>query len=182
MRSCLAASHCGLCCSRSSRGSSRESARLRRPARHDGRHRRLWDVEGARRHNLSAYFRSDHVLGWATIGLSVMATQASAITFLSMPGQAYESGMGFVQNYFGLPIALIIVAAVFPADLPPAACLHGLRIPRPPVRPETRLLGAGLFLLQRGLPPASRSMPRPSSSRPCSAGGWMQPSSSPACS
>ena len=47
------------------------------------------------------------------IGLSVMATQASAITFLSTPGQGYESGLGFVQNYFGVPFALIIIAAVF---------------------------------------------------------------------
>src|SRR6202171_5010638 len=48
-----------------------------------------------------------------TIGLSVMATQASAITFLSIPGQGFESGIGFVQNYFGLPLALIIVSGVF---------------------------------------------------------------------
>ena len=75
-------------------------------------------------------------LAGRTIGLSVMATQASAITFLSTPGQAYESGLGFVQNYFGLPLALIIVAAVFLPDLPPAECLHGLRIPRAPVRFE----------------------------------------------
>lgn len=47
---------------------------------------------------------------WATIGLSIMATQASAITFLSTPGQAYESGMGFVQFYFGLPIAMILIS------------------------------------------------------------------------
>ena len=65
------------------------------------------------RHNLSDYLRSDHVVGWGTIGLSVMATQASAITFLSTPGQAFESGLGFVQNYFGLPLALVIVATVF---------------------------------------------------------------------
>ena len=49
-------------------------------------------------------------LPWWTIGLSVMATQASAITFLSTPGQAYESGMGFVQFYFGLPLAMIIIS------------------------------------------------------------------------
>ena len=46
---------------------------------------------------------------WRTIGLSVMATQAGPITFLSMPGQAYENGMSFVQNYFGQPFALIAV-------------------------------------------------------------------------
>jgi Na+/proline symporter len=109
----------------------------------------VWETRG--RKNLSAYFRSAHTLGWGTVGLSVMATQASAITFLSMPGQAYESGLGFVQNYFGLPIALIIVAAVF---LPIYRRLNvytayeylGHRFDS-----KTRLLGAGLFLLQRGL-------------------------------
>ena len=50
---------------------------------------------------------------WWTIGLSVMATQASAITFLSTPGQAYHDGMGFVQFYFGLPIAMVIICMVF---------------------------------------------------------------------
>ena len=53
-----------------------------------------------------AYLRSGRDIKWWTIGLSIMATQASAITFLSMPGQAYEDGMGFVQFYFGLPIAM----------------------------------------------------------------------------
>ena len=50
---------------------------------------------------------------WVTIGLSIMATQASAITFLSTPGQAYESGMGFIQFYFGLPIAMILISVFF---------------------------------------------------------------------
>ena len=50
---------------------------------------------------------------WPTIGLSIMATQASAITFLSVPGQAYEDGMRFVQFYFGLPLAMVIISAVF---------------------------------------------------------------------
>ncbi|MEZ4473726.1 MAG: sodium:solute symporter [bacterium] len=52
-------------------------------------------------------------LRWPTIGLSIMATQASAITFLSVPGQAYEDGMRFVQFYFGLPIAMVIICVVF---------------------------------------------------------------------
>ena len=50
---------------------------------------------------------------WWTVGLSVMATQASAITFLSTPGQAFSDGMGFVQFYFGLPIAMVIICLVF---------------------------------------------------------------------
>ena len=101
--------------------------------------------------SLNTYMRGDAAIGWGTIGLSVMATQASAITFLSIPGQGFESGIGFVQNYFGLPLALIIVCAVF---LPMYRRLNvytayeflGQRFDK-----KTRLLGAGLFLLQRGL-------------------------------
>jgi solute:Na+ symporter, SSS family len=101
--------------------------------------------------SLNTYLKGSQSTGWGTIGLSVMATQASAITFLSIPGQGFESGIGFVQNYFGLPLALIIVCAVF---LPMYRRLGvytayeflGRRFDR-----KTRLLGAGLFLLQRGL-------------------------------
>jgi SSS family solute:Na+ symporter len=101
--------------------------------------------------NLNTYLRGKPSTGWGTIGLSVMATQASAITYLSIPGQGFESGIGFVQNYFGLPLALIIVCAVF---LPMYRRLNvytayqflGERFDE-----KTRLLGAGLFLLQRGL-------------------------------
>lgn len=60
--------------------------------------------------NLEGYLKGNNSENWATIGLSIMATQASAITFLSTPGQAYESGMGFVQFYFGLPLAMIIIS------------------------------------------------------------------------
>lgn len=60
--------------------------------------------------NLESYLKGNNTENWITIGLSIMATQASAITFLSTPGQAYESGMGFVQFYFGLPLAMIIIS------------------------------------------------------------------------
>jgi solute:Na+ symporter, SSS family len=101
--------------------------------------------------SLNTYLRGNAAAGWGTIGISVMATQASAITFLSIPGQGFESGIGFVQNYFGLPLALIVVCAVF---LPMYRKLNvytayeflGQRFDE-----KTRLLGAGLFLLQRGL-------------------------------
>ena len=97
------------------------------------------------------FFKANRTAGWITIGLSAMATQAGPITFISMPGLAYETGMGFVQNYFGLPLALIVVSVVF---LPLYQRLHvdtayeflGWRFDA-----KTRLLGAGLFLLQRGL-------------------------------
>ena len=80
-----------------------------------------------------------------------MATQASAITFLSTPGQGYEGGLGFVQNYFGAPVRAHPDRGGLPAHLPPAQGLHGLRIPGQRFDGKTRLLGAALFLLQRGL-------------------------------
>ncbi len=109
----------------------------------------VWRTRHVR--SLNTYLRGDAAIGWGTIGLSVMATQASAITFLSIPGQGFESGIGFVQNYFGMPVALIIVCAVF---LPMYRRLNvytayqflGQRFDE-----KTRLLGAGLFLVQRGL-------------------------------
>ena len=101
--------------------------------------------------SLDTYLRGRRSHGWGTIGVSVMATQASAITYLSIPGQGFESGIGFVQNYFGLPLALIIVCAVFLPmyrrfDVYTAYEFLGRRFDE-----KTRLLGAGLFLLQRGL-------------------------------
>ncbi|MFT6500428.1 MAG: Na+/proline symporter [Crocinitomicaceae bacterium] len=63
--------------------------------------------------NLESYLKGNNSENWATIGLSIMATQASAITFLSTPGQGYESGMGFVQFYFGLPLAMILISIFF---------------------------------------------------------------------
>ena len=109
----------------------------------------VWQTRG--RQELSYYLKGDRRTGWAAIGLSVMATQASAVTFLSMPGQGYQDGLGFVQNYFGAPLALILIAAVF---LPMYRRLNvytayeylGRRFDA-----KTRLLGAALFLLQRGL-------------------------------
>jgi SSS family solute:Na+ symporter len=101
--------------------------------------------------SLNTYLKGSPSTGWGTIGLSVMATQASAITYLSIPGQGFESGIGFVQNYFGLPLALIIVCAVFlpmyrQLSVYTAYEFLGRRFDR-----KTRLLAAGLFLLQRGL-------------------------------
>src|SRR5262244_1129164 len=71
----------------------------------------VWKTWGIR--SVDVYLRGGADTRWLTIGLSIMATQASAITFLSTPGQGYESGIGFVQNYFGAPLALIMVSAVF---------------------------------------------------------------------
>ena len=109
----------------------------------------MWRTRGQR--DLRTYLKGRGDTGWLTIGLSVMATQASAITFLSVPGQGYRDGLGFVQNYFGAPFALIVISVVF---LPLYRRLNvytayeylGRRFDA-----KTRLLGAGFFLLQRGL-------------------------------
>lgn len=100
---------------------------------------------------LDTYLRGDERIGWGTIGLSVMATQASAITFLSTPGQGFQSGLGFVQNYFGLPLALIIVAAVFLPIYRHLKVYTAYEYLGKRFDGKTRLLGAALFLLQRGL-------------------------------
>ena len=102
-------------------------------------------------HDLGHYLRGDSSIRWGTIGLSVMATQASAITFLSTPGQAYESGMGFLQNYFGLPFALIVVCAVFIPIYHRLKVVTAYEYLGQRFDQKTRLLGAFLFLLQRGL-------------------------------
>src|ERR1700733_13189105 len=62
-------------------------------------------------HTADVYLRGGGDMKWYTIGLSIMATQASAITFLSTPGQAYEDGMGFIQFYFGVPVAMVLLSA-----------------------------------------------------------------------
>lgn len=100
---------------------------------------------------LDTYLKGDQRIGWGTIGLSVMATQASAITFLSTPGQGFESGLGFVQNYFGLPLALIIVAGVFLPIYRRLKVYTAYEYLGKRFDGKTRLLGAALFLLQRGL-------------------------------
>lgn len=109
----------------------------------------MWQTRG--RGSLKTYLRGNAATGWGTIGLSVMATQASAITFLSTPGQAYESGLGFVQNYFGMPLALILIAAVFVPIYRRLKVYTAYEYLGRRFDNKTRLLGAGLFLLQRGL-------------------------------
>ncbi len=101
--------------------------------------------------NIKSYLQGDKDMKWVTIGLSVMATQASAITFISTPGQAFESGMGFVQNYFGLPLALIIVSAVFIPLYYKLNIFTAYEFLESRFDLKTRLLAAFLFLFQRGL-------------------------------
>ena len=101
--------------------------------------------------NLNTYLKGNHATGWGTIGLSVMATQASTITYLSLPGQAYENGIAFIQNYFGLPLALILVCAIFLPIYRKLGVYTAYEYLGKRFDQKTRLLGAGLFLLQRGL-------------------------------
>jgi SSS family transporter len=98
----------------------------------------------------------DYVLGgnkakWWTVGLSVMATQASAITFLSTPGQAFHDGMGFVQFYFGLPLAMIIICVVFIPIYHHLKVYTAYEFLERRFDLKTRTLAAILFLIQRGL-------------------------------
>ncbi len=101
--------------------------------------------------NIQEYLKGGNEARWWTVGLSVMATQASAITFLSTPGQAYHDGMGFVQFYFGLPFAMLIICLFF------IPLYHKLKVYTAYEFLENRFdikvrtLTAILFLLQRGL-------------------------------
>src|SRR5829696_2658570 len=71
----------------------------------------LYKSKGDR--NLDHYFRSNNSMSWLLVLISIMGTQASAITFLSAPGQAYTDGMRFVQYYFGLPLAMVVLCVSF---------------------------------------------------------------------
>ena len=108
-----------------------------------------WKTRGSK--NVQDYVRGGNSSRWWTVGLSVMATQASAITFLSTPGQAFHDGMGFAQFYFGVPLAMIIICMVF------IPLYHRLKVYTAYEFLEnrfdlkTRSLTAILFLIQRGL-------------------------------
>ena len=98
----------------------------------------------------------DYILGnketpWWTVGLSVMATQASAITFLSTPGQAYSDGMGFVQFYFGLPIAMVVISITFIPIYHKLKVFTAYEYLEQRFDLKTRSFTAILFLIQRGL-------------------------------
>ena len=109
----------------------------------------LWRTRGSA--SLGQYLKGDASIRWATIGLSVLATQAGPITFLSMPGQAYESGIGFIQNYFGQPLALIVVCAVFVPIYQRLKVYTAYQYLSQRFDRKTQLLGAFLFLIQRGI-------------------------------
>ena len=101
--------------------------------------------------NVTDYLKGGNSSNWWTIGISVMATQASAITFLSTPGQAYHDGMGFVQFYFGLPIAMVIICIVFIPLYDKLKVFTAYEYLESRFDLKTRSLTAILFLIQRGL-------------------------------
>jgi len=108
----------------------------------------VWKTKGSK--NVQDYILGNNETPWYTIGISVMATQASAITFLSTPGQAFNDGMGFVQFYFGLPLAMIIICITF------IPIYHRLKVYtvyeflEQRFDLKTRSLASILFLVQRG--------------------------------
>lgn len=98
-----------------------------------------------------AYFKGSDDTQWWTIGLGVMATQASAITFMSTPGQAYYDGLGFVQIYFGLPLAMVIISVTFIPLYHKLKVYTAYEFLEKRFDLKTRSLTAVLFLVQRGL-------------------------------
>ncbi len=108
-----------------------------------------WKTKGSK--DVEEYIKGGNDTKWWTIGLSVMATQASAITFLSTPGLAFYSGMGFVQFYFGLPIAMVIICLVFIPIYHKLKVFTAYEYLESRFDLKTRILAAVLFLIQRGL-------------------------------
>lgn len=101
--------------------------------------------------NLEGYFLSNRSLPWYLVLLSIMGTQASAITFLSAPGQAYSDGMRFVQYYFGLPLAMIVICVTFVPIFSKLKVYTAYEFLEKRFDKKTRTLTSFLFLLQRGL-------------------------------
>ena len=101
--------------------------------------------------NIKSFLKGNNSSNWFTIGVSVMATQASAITFLSTPGQAYNDGMGFLQFYLGLPLAMIIICIFFVPIYHKLKVFTAYEFLEKRFDKKTRMLGAILFLVQRGL-------------------------------
>ncbi|MCE3225488.1 MAG: yidK [Bacteroidetes bacterium] len=109
----------------------------------------IWKSRGAK--NIQGFLLADKQLPWYHVGLSVMATQASAITFISAPGQAYTDGMRFVQFYFGLPLAMVVLCVTFIPIFQKLNVYTAYEYLEKRFDLKTRSLTAFLFLLQRGL-------------------------------
>lgn len=109
----------------------------------------VWKSRGTK--NIHGFLLADKKLPWYHVGLSVMATQASAITFLSAPGQAYTDGLRFVQFYFGLPLAMVVLCITFIPIFHKLNVYTAYEYLERRFDNKTRTLTAFLFLLQRGL-------------------------------
>ena len=109
----------------------------------------VWKTRGKK--DMDGYLRGGSDVKWWAIGLSIMATQASAITFLSTPGQAYNDGMGFIQFYFGLPLAMILIAVFFLPIYYKLKVYTAYEYLETRFDMKTRMLAAFIFLIQRGL-------------------------------
>lgn len=101
--------------------------------------------------SVDGYLLANKQLPWYHVGLSVMATQASAITFLSAPGQAYSNGLGFVQFYFGLPLAMVVLCITFIPIFQRLNVYTAYEYLEKRFDIKTRSITAFLFLLQRGV-------------------------------
>jgi Na+/proline symporter len=110
----------------------------------------VWKTKGSTA-NVKEYILGNNETPWWTVGLSMMATQASAITFLSTPGQAYHDGMGFVQFYFGLPIAMVVISMTFIPIYHKLKVFTAYEYLEERFDLKTRSLASILFLVQRGL-------------------------------
>ena len=100
--------------------------------------------------SIKSYFLGNNKMSWGTVGISVMLTQATAITFLSTPGQGYASGMSFIQNYFGLPLALIVVCIFFIPTYFNSKVTTAYEYLENRFNLKIRIFTSFLFLLQRG--------------------------------
>jgi Na+/proline symporter len=109
----------------------------------------LWRSRGSR--SMDSYFLAGKTMPWYAMGLSIMATQAGAISFISTTGQAYTDGMRFVQFYFGLPIAMVVVAATAAPIFHRAGVYTAYEYLERRFDSRTRCLVSIVFLIQRGL-------------------------------
>ncbi len=109
----------------------------------------VWKTRGKK--DMPGYFLANKSTPWYGVTVSIMATQASAITFLSMPGQAYVDGMRFVQFYFGLPIAMVILSITAVPLFHKLKVYTAYEFLEQRFDLKNRALGSLLFLIQRGL-------------------------------
>src|SRR6266436_5163665 len=109
----------------------------------------LWRGRGS--NSVNQFLLAGKTMPWYAMGLSIMATQASAITFISTPGQAYVDGMRFVQVYFGLPIAMVILSATAVPIFHRAKVYTAYEYLEKRFDSKTRALASVIFLIERGL-------------------------------